>query len=341
MDRRISQIGPDDMRAYCQGLQRMRRVHHTGCDKSFKGRQTDDESARVDATTVRLHAADAKSMFLWAQRHGYCKEPPLAGLVIDLPKKSKGKKGRIPFEASDAVTLFTSPTFTGCAGPRRRFNAGPFFIRDATFWIPILGFYTGARLSELVQLHLSDVFIDGPIPFIDINENNTPGAPGSQKHVKSQAGVRKVPIHADLVDLGFLEFVADRQGHKRAKATPRLFFEVPYGADGQPSTAFSKRFARMMDRAGLTDPALVFHSFRHTVEDALRNAKEPQYLINRLIGHDENHVSGEYGQGVSLEVAKAAIDGMKLPARLPSLLQPHVQQVSEINCTVGPPLAAE
>ena len=75
-----------------------------------------------------------------------------------------------------------------------------------------------------------------------------------------------------------------------------------------------------MDRAGLDDPSLVFHSFRHTAEDALRNALQPSYVINRIIGHESGHVSDAYGQGVSLEIAQNAINSMALPLSLAKLM---------------------
>jgi hypothetical protein len=96
-----------------------------------------------------------------------------------------------------------------------------------------------------------------------------------------------------------------------------LFWEVPYGADGQPSTTFSKWFARYLDKLGLTDPALVFHSFRHGIEDAFRNAKQPQYITDQIIGHSDGKVSSEYGKGVSLEVALEALKAAKLEVSVP------------------------
>ena len=74
-----------------------------------------------------------------------------------------------------------------------------------------------------------------------------------------------------------------------------------------------------MEKSGLPDKRLVFHSFRHLIEDALQNALRPQYVINRILGHDDGHVSGEYGEGTALEVTKGAVDAMKLPVSLPAL----------------------
>lgn len=322
-DRRISEITPHDMRTFCEGLQRMRRAHHTGADTSFLGRQTSDPKARVSAKTALLHANDVKSMFRWAQKHGYCDNPPLAGLVVELPKQVKGKRPRRPFSAVELDCLFRSPAFTGCRGAHRRFDPGPYAIRDAYFWIPVLGYYTGARLSELVQLHLGDVILDAQVPHLDFNEEVRSGNGASKKHLKSAAAVRRVPLHDDLLALGFRKFVQRRMTDPRARASGRLFFEVSFGADGQAGTVFSKWFARLMDRAGLSDRALVFHSFRHTAEDALRNALQPSYVINRIIGHEGGHVSDAYGLGVSLEVAQSAINAMVLPCSLTSLIPPE------------------
>lgn len=319
-DRRISEITAQDMRTFCEGLQRMRRAHHTGADTSFQGRQTSDPKSRVSAKTALLHANDVKSMFRWAHKHGYCENPPLAGLVVELPKQIKGIKSRRPFSPGEVEQLFGSPAFTGCRGARRRFDAGACHIHDAYFWIPILGYYTGARLSELVQLHLGDVPLEGAISHLNFNEEVRPGEGSSKKHLKSDAAVRLVPLHDDVLTLGFEKFVRRRMADPRAKASGRLFFEVRFGADGQAGTVFSKWFARLMDRVGLDDRSLVFHSFRHTAEDAFRNALQPPYVINRIIGHEGGHVSDAYGQGVSLEVAQKAVNAMALPRSLPKIL---------------------
>jgi integrase len=212
---------------------------------------------------------------------------------------------------------------------------GDLIICDAYFWIPIIGFLSGARLGEIVQLHLDDVKLDAPIPYFDITdaESGEVGS-GEEKHVKSAAGVRSVLLHPDLMELGFAEFVRKRRADRRA--SKRLFFEIAYGADGQASTVFSKWFARLLDGVGLTDPALVFHSFRHNAEDAFRDAKEPQYVIDRVIGHADGAVSAQYGQGVSLEVAAGAVAAMKLPLKLADHLtsvRAPPAPISEINCT--------
>ena len=72
-----------------------------------------------------------------------------------------------------------------------------------------------------------------------------------------------------------------------------------------------------MSKAGLHDPALVFHSFRHNAEDAFRDALQPQYVIDRIIGHRDGATSAGYGEAASLATLNAAVTAMRLKVRLP------------------------
>jgi integrase len=317
-ERRIASVTAQDLWAFAEGLLRLRRNYHTGVSSSFLSRQTASEGGRITATTAENILARTKSLFRWANERQYSPTNPAAIVRITQPKKQKGKRSRRPFTPDETIKLFTAPLFTGCLSAARRFDPGPNVFKDAYFWLPILGYYTGARLGELIQLHFDDLHTDDAIPHISINEGQPDATDlGDHKHVKSDAGVRLIPLHPDLLALGFADFVRLR---RKAKAKrQRLFWDVKYGADGQPSTVMSKWFGRALDKVGLSDPTLVFHSFRHGIEDAFRNALTPQYIIDKIVGHADDAVSFEYGEGVSLEIARDAITGAKFPVRLPSL----------------------
>jgi len=142
---------------------------------------------------------------------------------------------------------------------------------------------------------------------------------GDKKHIKSNAGVRQIPLHPDLRNLGFMDFVEKRKKWKAPSR--RLFSEIKFGSDGQASTEFSIIYARLLDKIGLTDRRLTFHSFRHGAEDAFRNASQPQYVIDSIMGHNDGKISSLYGDGPSLEVKMKAIKAMILPARIPKILK--------------------
>lgn len=312
----LASITPQHIVGYRDALRRLRARSGSSGRETFLERQTDNEQARVSHTTVQNLFNPCRAFFTWAKgQQGYIAINPAEDVRLPRVKKPKGGKSRRPFTTAELEQLFSAPVFTGMKSAARRFEAGKLVIKNAYYWIPILGFYTGARLGELVQLHLSDIKLDDPVPHILITEEGSAErGSGHEKSVKSHAGVRRVPIHSDVMKLGFASFVEKRSADKRQHK--RLFWEIPFGADGQASTVFSKWFARLLDKAELNDPALVFHSFRHAAEDAFRNAMQPQYVIDRIIGHSGGNVSDSYGEGVSLETAGKAVEAMKLVFRV-------------------------
>jgi integrase len=315
-DTRMVAVQADHVREFRDALSRLRRNHHIGAGAGFAGRQTEVLEFRVSAKTVSLLFEAAKAFLKWTKLEGYVAVVPGGDLHVQMPKRKKGARVRRPFNATELEQLFRAPVYQGAKSLRRRFEPGDKIINDACFWLPLLGLYTGARLGELVQLQLSDVNVEGPIPFVDINEAD--GFEGDAKFVKSDAGIRVVPLHPTLIALGFRNFVERRRSQRKGKG--RLFFEVAYGSDGMPSTIYSKRFGRLLTSIGLTDPGLVFHSLRHSAKDALRDGLAPSYVIDKLIGHADD-ATVTYGQGASLETCYAAIQAMKLPVDPISLLK--------------------
>ena len=67
-------------------------------------------------------------------------------------------------------------------------------------WVPLLCAYSGARLSEVCQLRVEDVFQRGGVWCMKFD----PEA-GSLKNENSE---RAVPLHPAIVESGFLQFVA-------------------------------------------------------------------------------------------------------------------------------------
>jgi integrase len=315
--RPIESIRPDDIRSYRDALLTLRANHGFEPSQSFAAKQTTNASVRIQPKTAELIFQPIKTFFKWAvSTEGLIATNPADAIKVVIKKEKGFVRVRRPFAKPDLERLFSCSLFIGCKSRHRRYASGDKVFRDAKYWLPILGYLTGARLGELVQLAIEDIRDDHGVPFIDINEKMLVGS--DAKSVKSVAGHRQVPIHPDLVALGFLEFVAKRS--KQDKPNVRLFKEIPFGVDGQASTEYSKIFGRLMDKVGLSDPQLVFHSFRHTAEDALRDAGCQPYVIDRVIGHADHTTGGKYGKGVSLPVLAKAVANMQLPFRLTDIL---------------------
>jgi hypothetical protein len=102
---------------------------------------------------------------------------------IDITFKTTNK--RRPWTDAELKTFFTQPLHTDYTLPTDN-KAGA----DAAYWIPLLG------------LRVRDVEASESCPLLSITDE------GDAQSVKSQAGVRKVPIHSELLRLGFLDYVA-------------------------------------------------------------------------------------------------------------------------------------
>lgn len=139
------------------------------------------------------------------------------------------------------------------------------------YWGPLLAVFTGARAEELASLTLDQVFPAKGIWLINILKGKTENAP------------RQVPIHDQILELGFLEYVKAL----KAAGYQRLFPHLQDGKNGYKKN-MCRQFGEYLDlpEVNIVNPLKVFHSFRHTVVTALTNAGVNEGLKRKLVGHD-------------------------------------------------------
>jgi integrase len=188
------------------------------------------------------------------------------------------EEGRQPYNAEDPATLFSKD-----AGEARK-------GRPADTWLPWLALYTGARLEELGQLRVSDVREEEGVPFLAIEA-------GDGKKLKTRSSRRRIPLHPELVRLGFLAFV----GAQRQAAHERLFLELR-ATRFSLTAAWSKFWGRHARDLGVTDKRKTFHSFRHGWKDAAR-AVMPEEHHDAITGHANGSVGWELR-------ARGAVEGV-------------------------------
>lgn len=143
----------------------------------------------------------------------------------------------------------------------------------AAYWVPLMGLYTGARCSELCQLLVHDIDTKATIPTIRITDE------GEGQNVKSAAGHRTIPIHSELIRLGFLEYVKSVEG-------PKLWPNLPQ-REGKPGGYFSQWFGTLRKSLNIPE-SIIFHSFRHTVRSNLSAVGCQEVVIDRLLGHESS-----------------------------------------------------
>ena len=83
------------------------------------------------------------------------------------------------------------------------------------YWIFLLGILSGMRTNEMCQLRLSDLKKEKGIWFIHVEESE-------DTKVKTINSIRKVPVHPQLLELGFMQYV----GNMKRKKKDRGFWEL-------------------------------------------------------------------------------------------------------------------
>jgi len=239
----------------------------------------------MDIKTVNKKIQFVSTMFNWAISEELLKNNPARGLAVSVKRKASLER-----KAYDGITLnqiFNSLTLSG--------------QHPENYWLPLLAYFTGLRIEELCQLRIEDIVqIEGLYCI----------------HVCSEAGSLKtinaelmVPIHNDLIKMGFIKYV---NGLDKAKSI-RLWQELKVNTYGKFSSVYSKTFGKFKREIGIKDKQLTFHSFRHTFANELKQADVSEHLISQLIGYSNTSVTmSRYGKEYDVKKLYGGISKLSL-----------------------------
>jgi integrase len=184
-------------------------------------------------------------------------------------KKSALKDGWKHFSDEDLSLIFNPTNYLARAKPD-------------DYWLPLLGLFTGGRISELCQLKPHNIRQIEGIWSIDINEDD------KDQSVKTEAGIRLIPIHPKLIELGFLDYVEDAKAYGGT-----IFPFLNLDAFNNYSKAPSRRFGEYLHKLTITDDRKVFHSFRFTANNRLKENGVGEESRCQFVGHEHDTVNSE------------------------------------------------
>ncbi|SEH23565.1 site-specific integrase [Rhizobium sp. NFR12] len=269
----------------------------------------------ISTATVNRYLSGFSAFCTWLANHGYIAANPAADMFL---KKSKEKTTK-PFTVAEMNALFKSPFFTGCQNdeaPRFWSKPGNVLIRDHRYWVPLVMLYSGARPAEIAQLGVDDVREDWGHWIMHITTEGD-----GEKSVKTAGSMRVVPVHPELIKLGFLDY------HAKTKETgdKRLFPFAERNDRGQMIADFSRDFPRYLTKIGLKDGrGLSLYSFRHGAADALRRAGFLDEQFGFILGHTSGTMTQRYGtlpQGM-LEDRVKLVNSIAYPGLILDHLRP-------------------
>lgn len=143
---------------------------------------------------------------------------------------------------------------------------------------------TGMRLAEGVGLVRGDLYLDGPIPFVDIK-------PHPWRRLKTDTSARQVPLVGSSL-WAAKQLVASING---AFLFPD--YAGPSGCNANSASAALNKFLKPRMPEGC-----VVHSFRHSLRDRLRAVECDPTVIDEIGGWAPHTVGNGYGAGYPLEV---------------------------------------
>lgn len=226
--------------------------------------------------TAKDHLESVKSLLNKATIQGglgWLQENPWRGQRIRVRQKTTRK----PWSSVDLVKLFDSSLFKAYDLPTTP-SAG----KAAAYWVPLLGIYTGARQSELCQLRVTDVSEDDGGLMLFITAEQADEELGVlETTTKSDVSRRRIPVHPELLRLGFRDYWKDMDEAGHAALFPDVL-RAPNRAAGE---YFSDWFYIYRKGQGVNAKWVDFHAFRHTASTRLTDAGVPDSASDYLTGH--------------------------------------------------------
>lgn len=317
------------------------------------GRTTEEQAGGLPASLARAKTMDSSMLGMsqktrnkhltWitsvlafaASDRGGNHEPADAGGVekaIRELRRGIGKKAgksdrkrardlRAAWSRDEIARLFAAPIWTGCRSLDRRFQPGREIYHDAWYWLPLMMVLYGGRSSELVGLPVADTYERAPTPFFRIDYTDL-------RPLKNVQSVRGLPIHPELVRLGFIDYVAA----VRAAGHTLLFPEMHSATSKSFASTFYKSvFTRWRDwafpdgtdwrhqvRGAIKDKDV--HSFRGAASTMMKG-KVPDSVRFDILGHEGmNETTRSYDEEAPLE---DKLDALRLLTPLTS----HIKTV--------------
>lgn len=234
----------------------------------------------LGATSINKYLAYFGCVYDWAKRNRYITENPFEGTRIKAEKKKSRRREN--FSKEEVVQIINS------LSNEERVK------HKSNYWGALIAVYTGARRNEIAGLLPDDVKQDeaSGIWYFDITDEEEQG-----KELKTEAAKRVVPVHSQLIERGFLDFVEESRRMKgkikhENGLEPRLLYDLTYTEHEKWGRNLGRWFNESYLKAlGLKSKKKTLHSLRHSLITYLSAAGVDGANIKSIVGHEANTVT--------------------------------------------------
>lgn len=274
------------------------------------GRAEEDGKPRLSSFTQERYLATLRGVLDLAAKKRLIPVNPatdMGPLKRDVIAPSAKRR---PFTVDQLKQFFESDFYRKCTehpAPHKQDKAG------WRFWLPLLCLFMGMRPNEACQMHVGDVKTTAKGTwYVDVIASEEEDAEPTLKTLKTSASRRRIPVHPELVAIGFLSFVEER---KQQGSESRLFHGLKPDGYGNHAAYALKRFREVyLPKAVTLGPRQSFYSFRHNFRDELRRIDAPPDALQALGGWSQGKlVSDDYGDKSNPDYQSQFIKKMAFP----------------------------
>ncbi len=276
-DKRAQEVDRMDGKSFREALKKM--PPHRNKTKLFKGKTIAELLAMklprdkcLGDDTISHRLKHARRFFEWLIDMKFATDNPLKSVNIESTNASYAA-----YTPDDLARVFKSPIYN-LQHPKSRAIG-----TQSRWWLLLLATYTGARLGELCQLRIADVVTSDELLCLSINDDDF-------KTLKTDAAKRRMPVHPDLISLGFDVYLKSLKVRGEEMLLPSL--PVPTKAK-KAGAAVSDWYGQKYRRpylSGFEEQKKVFHSFRHTFIQTAIQADVEMIKLQQMVGHESKEM---------------------------------------------------
>jgi integrase len=265
--------------------------------------------------TVKRHLSALSQLFRFAVDEGHMSNTQRGELVDDhrFGEAKNARDQRDAWTPDELAKLFKSPVWTGCH-EKHRSRPGSAMIKDAKFWLPILALFHGGRLEEFADLRRRDLKCEDGTWFMELVQ--TDGSNGErERRLKTQSAERSIPLHPELLRLGFIAYAEKVAPGPDAPLFPDL---APQGPDQKRGPRMTRWFVEYRRAIGVYRPGVAMHAFRHAaitrLTDAITTDQQRRHR-DFIMGHASGGSEGDvrYDKGASVKAMAETLALLTFP----------------------------
>lgn len=232
----------------------------------------------MNKKTIQQYLIAFKNFMHFLKAEGYIRDSYAENIVI--PTVNRAKPNGEAFTEDDLLKIF-DPRWYPLENDTKEY---------AKYWIPLLELYIGTRIGEICQLDVADVVLDAKVPYIKFYGDG-------DKSVKTTASWREVPVHPDLIELGFLDFVKKQVKKGYVKLFPTL------KRDKNNHNGYANAIGKWLNEQyfrwiGIKTLSKTTHSFRYVVKQTLRPYRIPKEILNAILGWERADIGDSVYGGI-------------------------------------------